>query len=325
MSSITLGQNDYRMHILPHIIISIAEIFGIFAIGALCRRWDYIREEELNRFSRLIFDVLIPMLIFSSVIKNLEANSFRELWMLPLLGFGFMLFGFICGLALKWGLRNRSPERVGTFLNFCAVNNYGFLPIIILTNTWGEKALPFLFILNIGSNIGFWTLGPLALSHGSLRSAAKNILSPTLVTIVVALTICLSGLRPYVPELALNISSALGRTAIPLILLVIGASLYRTPEVFKHKWDITWVCLCRLLIIPVATLAILIILPIPPEIMRIAAVVAIMPTSVSSVIMTRRYGGAPHFASQAALVTTSASLATIPLLMYLASLFGEIF
>ena len=46
---------------------------------------------------------------------------------------------------------------------------------------------------------------------------------------------------------------------------------------------------------------------------NIALIVALMPVSVASTIITRRYGGDPDFAARGAVVTTIASGATVPL------------
>jgi predicted permease len=46
-----------------------------------------------------------------------------------------------------------------------------------------------------------------------------------------------------------------------------------------------------------------------------------MPVSVSATVLTRRYGGSPAFAATAALLTTLASLATVPLGLWMVNRF----
>ncbi|MCX7726660.1 MAG: hypothetical protein N2053_07400, partial [Chitinispirillaceae bacterium] len=57
------------------------------------------------------------------------------------------------------------------------------------------------------------------------------------------------------------------------------------------------------------------ILPIPKDFYCIAVIVSLMPTAVTSVIMTRRYGGNTSYATSAALVTTLISIITVPLVI----------
>ena len=73
--------------------------------------------------------------------------------MLPVLGFGLMFTGGLLGFIFRYGMRNRKDERMITFHHFCAMNNYVFLPLIILQNLWGPKYVVLLLILNIGSTL----------------------------------------------------------------------------------------------------------------------------------------------------------------------------
>lgn len=303
------------MHI--PIIFAIIQIFGIFAVGALAGHLKYIRKEDLDHWSRLIIDFLFPLLIFSSIIKNLQPEQFSELWILPLIGFGLMAFGGLLGTVLKYGMKNATPDRIKTFHHFCAVNNYGFLPIIIITNLWGAEYLPFLFILNIGSGIAYWTIGIALLGDGDFKKTIKNVISPCLIALCLALILTVLRIKWIVPEVLIRICESLGSCAVPAMLLLIGASLYGSREITKNKRDITYLTFVRLLLIPFLSILILKLLPLPKQYYNITFIVAIMPVSVSTTILTRRYGGCTEFAGQAALITTLASIITIPLMLYL--------
>jgi predicted permease len=63
--------------------------------------------------------------------------------------------------------------------------------------------------------------------------------------------------------------------------------------------------------------AILNLLPLPPEVFRVAFIVSLMPVSASAVVFMRRFGGDPDLAAQAAVITTLLSVLTIPLMTYL--------
>ena len=169
------------------ILISIAEIFAMFSVGALSRWMGYIGEAELKNFTRLIVDVLFPVTVFVSITTNLKTEQLAELWMLPLIGYGLMTFGFLLGLFLRHGLRTHTHERMITFHNFCTVNNYVFLPFIVIQNVWGSQLIPLLFVMNIGSTLGVWTVGLLPFSGGNLKQAVKNMITPCQIAILLAL------------------------------------------------------------------------------------------------------------------------------------------
>lgn len=306
---------------IASVITAIIEIFGVFAIGAFARHKNYIREEDLSPWSMIIIDILFPMLAFSSILKNLEISRLKVLWMMPVSAFGIMALGALLGIFLKRLMVNKSNGREVTFHHFCAMNNYSFLPIIVISNLWGSEYLALLFLACIGSEIGLWTIGIGILGGADMKSALKKIISPNTCAIIAALILSCIGIKDFMPQTSdviLRICSRLGNAAVPLMLIMIGASLYSSSSaIIKNKRDIVYLSFVRLLLIPLITTSLLKLLPLPEDAYRVLYVVAIMPVSVSATILTRRFGGSPEFAGQAAIVTTVCSAATMPLMLTL--------
>ena len=71
----------------------------------------------------------------------------------------------------------------------------------------------------------------------------------------------------------------------------------------------------RLVIIPGFVILILNNLPLPPEVYKVTYIVALMPVSAVSAVITKRFGGSPEFAGQSIIFTTVTSLLTIPLML----------
>jgi len=293
------------------ILYAILEILGMFAVGWLARHFGYIREDELNRWSRFVIDFLMPALVFHSILVGFESGRTTEIWVLPLAGFGIIAFGGAAGVLFRLTLRTGSRDLARTFHHFCAVNNYGFLPILIIQSLWGEPALARLFFLNIGSAIGYWTIGVGLLGEQRWGQTARNILSPNLAATLLALLFALAGWRPFVPELVVNIAGSMGRAAVPCILILVGAGLYPFPSL-RHRAVMGYLTLIRLVLLPAATVAAVALFGLPEDVRNVIWVVALMPVPVSSIILTRRYGGDPDFAAGAAVVTTLLSLVTVP-------------
>jgi len=298
------------------IIYAIIEMFCMFGVGALAMRLKFIEKDDLSKLGRLVIDIMLPMLAFSSITSTFVPSQFNELWMLPVLGFGLMFTGGLLGFVFRYGMRNRKDERMITFHHFCAINNYVFLPLIILQSLWGPKYVALLLIMNIGSTLGFWTVGVGILSGGCIKRTLKNIFSPVLIAVVLALAFCF--LKIPVPELAANVFSKIGGAAVPLMLIIIGAAIWNSAHhLLKNKWDIVYLALVRLIMIPLILVYILKLLPLPIEVHRVVFVVSIMPVSSGAVVFMRRFGGNPDLAAQAAVVTTLLSIITIPLMTYL--------
>ena len=298
------------------IIMAIVKLFGVVAVGWLARRLGYIREEDLSRWTHFVIDFLFPLLVFHTIIEGFQAERMGELWMLPVIGFGIVAFGALCGLLLRSGLRTRDSNLVRTFLHLCAINNYGFLPIILVADLWGRAALANLFFLNLGSSIGYWTIGVGLLGGTDVKKVMRNVFSSPMIALFLALVLCMTRSSRFVPEVILKISELGGAAAVPCILVLIGASLYPFPTI-EHKRDVAFMTVVRLALLPVLMILILKWLPISEDVRNIAFIVALMPVSISSVVITRRFGGCPDFAARAAIVTTVLSIATIPFGMWL--------
>lgn len=294
------------------ILTAIGEIFLSFAVGVLIMRLRLIDENDIGKLSRLIIDVIFPMTIFSSITRNLDPAAVAELWIMPLAGFSLMAAGGVLGWGFKRLMKSRDPLRRITFHHLCAINNYVFLPIIVISNIWGEKLLPLLFIMNIGSTLGFWTIGVGILSGGDRRRLLKNMATPCQFAVVLALIFAFG--RIPVPALAAKFMHSTGACAVPLMLIIVGAAISGAGKyMLQNKTDAFYFALTRLVLIPAIMIFILKLLPLPPDVYRVIFVVALMPASASSAVITRRFGGSPEFAGQAIILSTILCAVSVPL------------
>jgi predicted permease len=301
------------------ILLSIAQIGGLMLIGAVARYLRYIDERDIDRWSRMVLDFLYPAFIFTTIIAGFEHDRLRELWSLPLLGLGIALSGLLLGLILKYGLGSKDPDLVRTFLYGCVVNNFGYLPIVIVSNLWGKTMLAGLFLLTLGSTIAMWTFGVGVLGSGDARTIMRNLFSPTLIAIVAGIAASLSGIDHHIPGMADHILVSAGSAAVPLMLILSGASLFK-PSAWKIDWQVAYLTIVRLIALPACIILALKALPLSPDVYTLSVIVALMPLAVSQVIFIRVFGGHPDFAASSSLVSTIASIVTIPVALWL--LFG---
>lgn len=297
------------------IITAIAEIFGLFSIGAIARWLGYITDREIDRWSKLILDILFPLFMFTSIINGFDVDRLHELWVLPVVGLGMVVFFTVAGLLLRFGLLSARKGKQRTFVHICAVNNSTFLPVVILTNIWGEKSLANLFLLYLGTAAAVWTLGVAILGGTTLKESLKKVVTPVLVAIFTASVVAVSGAKELLPDLLMRIIHRAGGIAVPLMLVLIGASLAHRRTV-RLTWPVIYSTLVRLILLPLMIIPLLRFLPLPDDVCSIAVIVALMPSAVSTVIMTRRYGGDPDYAASTALMTTLCSIVTVPLAVW---------
>jgi malate permease and related proteins len=299
------------------IIISIAEIFGLLAIGAAGRFLRYIDERDIDRWSKMVLDFLYPAFIFSAITAGFCTERLGVLWGLPLIGLGLSVGSLVLGYALKRGLRTRDSATGRTFLYFCAVNNYAYLPIVIVQNLWGggQAMLANLFYLTLGSTIANWTVGVGVLGSTDVRQMARNLMTPNLIATVAAIAVSWCGWGNHIPVVAQHIMASAGAASVPMMVVLAGASLFK-PAAWHISWQVVYITLVRLFILPACAVIVLRLIPLSRDIYTLAVIVALMPVGVSSVIFTRIFGGEPDFAASSSLVTTLAAIATVPLALW---------
>ena len=297
------------------ILLAVAEIFGLFSIGAAARFLGYINEQEIDRWSRLVLDFLFPAFIFTSITRGFQVERLPELWPLPLIGLSLVVYGALAGMLFSFGLKTSDPLKKRTFVHFCAVNNSAYLPIIIVRNIWGEAALANLFFFNLGTTLGVWTIGVGVLGASDVKNGFKNLLTPTLGAVIASLVISISGLGASVPKVVTSTISSAGSAAVPLMLVLIGASLAQ-PSALKINWQVLYITCIRLIILPCLAILLFYRLPISQDVLNIAVIVSLMPVAVSSVIMTRRFGGSPEYAASTAFISTLIAIITVPVALY---------
>jgi predicted permease len=296
------------------ILAALGEIGGLIVIGWIARKMRYLNRSEVDRASIFAIDFLMPLLIFSSIIKGFDISAVNTLWPLPVLGFGIVAGGVLVGLGLRYGLAARSADIRRTFVFFCGINNYGYLPIIIVNNIWGTPTmLAQLFLLNLGSTIGVWTIGVNMLGGANLKKCLKNLFAPSLVALIAALSLKFGQVS--VPKVIVDITSSAGAAATPLIVILMGASLLDIS--IKTGWrDMLYSSAIRLVVLPLLFYAVFRLFPLSAEAFNLAMIVALMPVGISSSLFVARFGGDPDFAARCTVVSTILAIATVPILIH---------
>ncbi len=294
----------------------ILPVFALIGVGVIVRRIHWIEGEAETSLIRLAVNVCYPCLIFESVAGNAALRSSGNLLFPPLVGFCVTCFGIYAGLFVAKTIGLKIGTGLRTFALAVGVANYGYLPLPIMEAIWGPESRGVLLVHNVGAEAAFWTVGVLVLSGLSLREGWRRLVTPVIVTLVLAVISNLSGLTPHLPKVVTDTIHALGVCGIPLGLVMTGvnyANFLDAPrELFDRKVTLAAAAL-RLGALPVAVLLVAKYLPCSVELKRVIVVQAAMPTAMTSVIVARLYGGHPRTAAQIILGTTTLGIFTIPL------------
>lgn len=298
------------------LLLLILPVFAMIAIGVVLRRVHWVEGAAEASLIRLVINVCMPCLIFESIVSNVALRESANLFMPPLVGFGTSALtimaafqaGKLIGLATGTGLR--------TFALSVGLANYSYLPLPIMTAMFGPESRGVLLVHNIGVEMAIWTVGVLVLSGSSLRESGRRLLSPVVLTLILAVVINLSGFGPALPKWFMDLVHSLAVCAVPLGLLMTGINLANhigDPKALFNPRVSLGAILLRLGIFPVLFLALARWLPCSNELKRVILVQGAMPAAVFPIILAQHYGGRPLTAVQIVLGTTAVAVALTPL------------
>jgi len=294
----------------------ILPVFALIAVGAVLRRYHWIEGAAEASLVRLVVNVLIPCLVFDTVVGNPALRDPGNLLLPPLAGFVTTVIGLGVASLVARGIGLKVGSGLRTFAFAAGVCNYRFIPFPIAGALWGARAQGVVIIFGFGVELALFSVGLVILTGASIRGEWRRLVSPMLITLVGSIVINVAGLAPHVPAFAGGIARSLGACAIPIGTVMIGVSLadyLDEPAKLLHRNIALGSCAVRILIVPAICMGLACWLPWPLDLKRVIVIEAAMPAGVFPIILARHYGGQPLTAVQVALATTAVCLITCPL------------
>lgn len=298
------------------ILTVVMPVYLTMAAGFVLRKTGLLTAEVDAGAMRLCVALLTPCLILERVVGNEAVMRPLPVLAAAGLGYGLVVLGItVAWFAAPWiGLRLHEGRR--TFAVSTGLQNYGFVAIPIVTALFPDKGtLGVLFTFTLGVELACWTAG-VGLLTGLGNAPWKLALNPPVLTILFSLLLNFTGLHTWMPEVAHRTFSMMGACAVPLAVLIIGASIAEIWGQERMRWSVAALApLLRLGVIPLAFLAAAWLLPLSLELRRILVIQGAMPSAVFSIMVARHYGGHAPTAVQCVLSTTLVSMVTTPLVI----------
>lgn len=319
------------MNELLTVLTAVLPVFGVMIVGFWLRRMGWLSADADQSLMRLTINLLLPSLIFDSVLGNEALRRPENLLLPPLLGYGMVAVGV--GMAHCFarlaGTRTKPEQR--TFGLVTGLQNYGYLAIPLCLSLFGSGTMGVLFVHNVGAEMAMWTLGVASLTGGGTTGSWKKILNAPLVALALALLLnflCLHDTPPMPAMVAGEIFRTaihwFGQSAIPMALLMIGAIVADHFEEARggNAARVALVAsLVRLGVMPVLFLLLAKYFPCSADLKRVLILQGAMPSAVLPIVLAKHYGGDVRAAVQIALGTSLLGIATIPLWIRLGEYF----
>ena len=296
----------------------ILPVFAVMAIGAGLRRVGWLNAEADTSLLKLVVNLLYPALIFENVHANAALRAGGNLVWAPLVGFVTITGGIaVCYYAARVLRLGGAGTSCRTFAFTVGIYNYAYITVPLMAALFGRESLGVLFAHNVGVEAAIWTVGVLVLAGHSLREGWRQLYSPPVLALVLAVGVNLAGLGGHIPEVVLGVIRTLAACAIPLGLLLSGATMAehlftRPAELFAWRTSVGAVVL-RLGALSGLFLLLARFGPFSADLKHVILVQATMPAAFLPLVTVKHYGGDSLTAVRGVLATVVASVMLMPL------------
>lgn len=295
----------------------IMEMFILILAGAASCKAGLLDEAMSKKLSNLLLMVVCPCLIINSYQIEYRPELFTGL-MLCLL---FSALSFALDVVISRVLIRPSAggdaaiERMGIIYSNCA-----FIGIPLVEGVLGKEGVFYVTAYLTVFNTLVWTHG-VALMHkkGTLRESLHHLNTPTIYAIGLGLLLFFGQLR--LPAVLAGPVASLSALNTPLAMLIAGVNLAGSDILQSMKRPrIYFIGFVKLVVVPLITLAMLILLRADRTAAFVVFICAACPTGAMTTLFALKYNRNARYASETFCATTMFSLITMPALALLAGM-----
>ncbi len=271
-------------------------------------------ELDARTLSRTAYFLLVPCFVFD-IISRLDINVAKVAQMIMYAGLIHVLVALAAFTLAR--LLNRSREITAAFVIIATFGNVGNLGLSLIDFRLGQAAQTSATIFFITSVLLSFVIcvGISSWARGRGLSAVLSVFkTPALIAMVPALLFY--GTDFDVPLFLSRITGLLGRAMIPVMLVTLGVQLSSLAK-FYFSFDVIIASCLRLIAAPLIAVGLSFVFSLSEIEIRSGILQAGMPVAVLGSIIAIEYNISPKFVTTAVLFSTTLSLVTLTILLYL--------
>lgn len=299
---------------IPQSVIQSLTLFFYMGIGFACAKSNILSQEMSRGISRLLLNVTLPALIFTSMLRSYDPGLLPQIALL--IGISFLVYGLCIALAFGFFAIFKTDERkAGVFRFGLTFSNVGFVGYPVMEAIFGKESLFPTAIYNIAFNVLTFSIGILMLKprgDGPKKNPLLLLLNLNILSALVGLGFFFCRLS--LPGPVFQALSRLGDTTTPLSMVFIGATLARSSFKAIAADPGVWIVTAyRAAILPTALFFIL--KPISAVIafpIEVPVMIAAMPVAANAAILAEENGADSETASGLIAFSTLVCMVAIP-------------
>lgn len=282
----------------------------LICVGILCYKQKIITAQANKSLSELALRVVIPVVILTAYQTDFSPQLLHGL----ITAFVLSIASFVIQIFLAYALVPKRGEYI--IERFSAIySNCGFMGFPLINGVFGSEGILYATAYLTMFNLLVWSHGVMMISGNmSLKGFLSTLKSPTIIATVLGLVLYLFGIR--FPDTISKTLEHISSLNTPIPMLVAGVTIAQT-NILKalKKPRLLFVCLLRLLILPMITVLVLQFIPADNTVFMSVMLTAACPTATICTLFSIKYGKNDLYASEIFAVCTILSAITMPLLI----------
>lgn len=299
------------MELFGIIFDQVALMMMLMLAGGIAFRCKWINESGVRQISNLLLYVVNPMTMIAAYQTTFTLEKLRDLSVTFVISAITLIIGVLVAKFLFGNLEG--VEKFGICFSNC-----GFMGIPLIKAVLGDGAVFYLSAYLVAANLITWTYGIYLVTHDkAYLSVKKAILNPGTLSVIAGLLLFFSPVK--LPELLYNGVNTLGNLNTPLAMIVLGSYIARIPlKQLILSRHIYFVSALRLIVYPLATLALLCLIPNSLYTIKITIYIAsVAPAAVNTMLFAIQFGGNSEKGASFVSMSSILSMLTMPVIISL--------
>jgi len=291
------------------ILSMIGKILIMIAAGLFFRKIGVISESLEKGLTNLLMDAILPINLLASAGYAFSAELSQGLLKTAAASAIYYAAGILIMVLIARHTKLESPEKKA-LVCMSVFQNVGFIGMPIVYELFGSEGMLYAVIVNVFYQLFFYTYGIHQYSGQGKVHLSTFYKNPLTVISILSVILYLTPFR--FPEFIQGALTTIGDMTVPLSMIVIGCSLasIKPLDVLKDKHSYI-VSAMRLAVFPLAALGLCWLTGLTGPVGITFVIITALPSGSMNVIMSKRYGTAPGYASRAVIQSTVLMAATL--------------
>jgi hypothetical protein len=278
------------------IIETIIPIFLIIIFGYILQQRGLITAQFIQEANRFVFLFSLPVLIFTGIMKS----DIKDIGLTNILSVIIPTLVILCLaflLALALGLKKGT---LGSFVQTTFHGNITYIGLAVLYFMLGDEGLKkgsilIGFLILVNNTLAIAVLSWTSQKHGNIwKSLASIAKTPLIIATFVGIVFLYLGIP--VPTLLMKSMGILANIALPMALIIIGASM--SLSTIKSSFKLSGIIsVMKLMVLPFISYLFCYFYAIPPRDALPGIILLATPTATTSFILANELGGDTELAS----------------------------